>query len=233
MERTERGRILAARRQLTDGSEPTSTKTLLEPVSAHLAKKTMAWRLLATPPMKLFNRHRSLVVIMLLSACSVQVHPSPPPLPPVASIQELMQEVIDPSADGVWDAVETTLTREGETLQQPHTHARWLEVRRSAMTLVESANWLVVEGRRVGVRDFPAEATGALDSVHIQELIAAQRPTFNAFAAALRESALATLSAIDAQDPVRLVQTGGAVDQVCEGCHLKFWYPNQVIPPIR
>jgi cytochrome c556 len=183
--------------------------------------------------MKIINLHGSPAVIMLLSACPAQVHPSPPALRAVASIQELMQEVIDPSADGVWDAVETTLTKEGETVQQPRTDAQWLEVRRSAITLAESANLLVIEGRRVGVRDFPAEATGALDSAHIQDLIAAQRPAFNAFAAALREAALTTLSAIDAQDPARLVMAGGAVDQVCEGCHLRFWYPNQVIPPIR
>jgi hypothetical protein len=53
--------------------------------------------------------------------------------------------------------------------------------------LVERTNLLVIEGRRVGTCDFSAEAAGALDSTHIQELIAAQRPTFNAGAAALRE----------------------------------------------
>jgi hypothetical protein len=201
--------------------------------TAHLATKIMAWRLLASRPMKIFNRHVLLVVVMSSSACTAQVHPSSPALRPVASIQELMQEVIDPSADGVWDAVETTVTKDAEIVQQPRTNTQWLDVRRSAMTLVESTNLLAIEGRRVGVRDFPAEATGALDSAHIQDLIAAQRPTFNAFAAALREAALTTLAAIDAQDPARLVKAGGAVDQVCEGCHLRFWYPNQVIPPIR
>jgi hypothetical protein len=29
-----------------------------------------------------------------------------------------------------------------------------------------SANLLEIEGRRVGARDFPAEAAGALDSAH-------------------------------------------------------------------
>jgi len=27
-----------------------------------------------------------------------------------------------------------------------------------------------------------------------------------------------------------LVRAGGDIDAVCEGCHLAFWYPNQVIP---
>jgi len=159
-----------------------------------------------------------MATVVLSSGCSTQAPPSTN-FKPVASLQELMQAVVDPSADGVWNAVETTVSRDGETIQQPHSEAEWLEVRRSALTLVESANLLVIPGRRVGVRPFPAEAAGAVDSAQIQELIAAQRPVFDAFAAALRESAVVALAAINARDSTRLVSAGGAIDQVCEGCH--------------
>lgn len=155
-----------------------------------------------------------------------------PQLRPVASIQELMQGLIDPSADGIWNAVETITTASGTSTRQPQTAEEWSGVRRAAVVLAEGANLLVIEGRRAGAQDFPAEATGALDSVHIQELIAAKRPTFNAFAVALREAALTAVSAIDAHNPAQLVSAGGAIDQVCESCHLAFWYPNQVIPPL-
>jgi hypothetical protein len=143
-----------------------------------------------------------------------------------------MQDVIDPAADGVWNAVETTVTRAGETERQPRSAAEWGDVRRAVVRLAEGAKSLLVEGRRVGIHDFPAEALGALDSTRIQEGIAAQRPTFNAFAVALREAALSSLTAIDARDAPGLVRAGGAVDQVCESCHLMFWYPDQVIPSI-
>lgn len=141
-----------------------------------------------------------------------------------------MQSVIDPSADDVWNAVETDTTAAGENERQPHTPEEWLEVRSAAISLVESANLLMIEGRRAGARPFPAEATGALDSAQIEALITARRPEFNAFAAALRTASLTALSAIDARDPVRLMSAGGAIDQVCEGCHVTFWYPHQVIP---
>jgi hypothetical protein len=172
-----------------------------------------------------------LAAVVLSSGCHTKTQPSAN-FKPVASLQELMQDVVDPSADGVWNAVETIVTRDGETVQQPRSETEWLQVRRSAVVLLESANLLVIPGRRVGLRPFPAEATGALDSAQIQELINAQRPVFDAFAAALRESAVAALAAIDARDPTRLVGAGGGIDQVCEGCHLKFWYPNQVIPSL-
>jgi hypothetical protein len=168
----------------------------------------------------------------VIGVCSVHAAAAPPLAQPVASIQEIMQSVVDPSADGVWNAVETETTASGETERQPRTTEEWLEVRRAAIILAESANLLVIEGRRAGAHDFPAEAAGALDSVHIDARIAARRSEFNAFAAALRTASLTALSAIDARDAVRLVSAGGALDQVCESCHLTFWYPNQVIPPL-
>jgi hypothetical protein len=169
-----------------------------------------------------------------IAACSARTAQPPAAVGfrPTASVQELMQAVIDPSADGVWNAVETITTAAGESVRQPKSSPEWQEVRHAAITLAESANLLLIDGRRAGAQEFPAEASGALDSKHIQQLIAAQRPAFNGFAEALRSAALLAVAAIDARDPIQLVSAGGAIDQVCEGCHLVFWYPNQVIPPL-
>jgi hypothetical protein len=141
-----------------------------------------------------------------------------------------MQTQIDPSADGVWNAVESDATSAGTVERLPRTPEEWVAARNSAITLVEATNLLVIDGRRVGVREFPAEAEGALDSAHIEALIAARRPVFTTFAVALRRAGLAAIDAIDAKDPAALVKAGGDMDEVCEACHLTFWYPNQVIP---
>ena len=172
------------------------------------------------------------LMALLLGACSPQAAPNAtaPTLRPVASIQELMQDVIDPCADGVWNAVETVTTQAGDQLHQPQTPDEWRGVRRAAMGLVEGTNLLVMDGRRVGAKEFAAEAAGALDSAHIQQRIAADRTAFEGFAAALREGGLSAIAAVDAKDPAALLAAGGALDQVCENCHLAFWYPNQVIP---
>ena len=151
---------------------------------------------------------------------------------PIASIQELMQAEVDTAADGVWDPVETIVTKSGTEERAPHTPQQWATVRNSALVLAEAANLLAIDGRRVGTQDFAAEADGALDSTHIQQLVNSQRPEFNGFAAGLREATFRALAAVDAQDPVALVKAGGEIDAVCEGCHLTFWYPNQVIPAV-
>ena len=31
----------------------------------------------------------------------------------------------------------------------------------------------------------------------------------------------------EAKDAAKLFEVSGALDQVCESCHMKFWYPEQ------
>jgi hypothetical protein len=151
---------------------------------------------------------------------------------PIASVQELMQAEVDTSADGVWNAVETVVTKSGTEEHQPRTAEEWAAARNAAIVLVEAGNLLAIDGRRVGAKEFPAEANGALDSVHIQRLLDANRPAFNAFAAALQAAGIRAIAAIDAKNPEALVKAGGEIDEVCEACHLTFWYPDQVIPAL-
>jgi hypothetical protein len=182
----------------------------------------------------------ALVISVASTACSMG-HASAVPIDagsvasgiqPYASLQEVMDGIIDPAADELWGSVETTVTRQGVQEKQPHTPDEWAEVRRKAITLIEASNLLVIEGRQVGAKPFPAEAQGALDSAQIQQRIAGERAVFVGFAGSLRASAQQALAAIDAKDPAALVKAGGGLDGVCEGCHMRFWYPNQVIPPL-
>jgi hypothetical protein len=176
------------------------------------------------------------MALTLAAACSRQgvQTPSEPPasaLEPVATIQELMQAEVDASADSIWDAVETTVTKAGVETKQPRTPEEWQEVRRNAIVLIEAANLLTVDKRKLSSKPFPAEAAGALDSAGIERRIVANRTAFNQYAVALRQSAQSLLTAIDAQDTKALFEAGGALDEVCESCHMTFWYPNQKIPP--
>jgi outer membrane murein-binding lipoprotein Lpp len=178
--------------------------------------------------------------LLLLSACSARdpqvPHADYAPdiassIQPVATLQELMQSEVDASADSIWDAVETTTSKSGDANKQPRTPEEWQEVRRNAIVLIEAANLLTVDQRKLSSAPFPAEAPGALDSTEIEKRIAGNRAAFNQYALTLRQTARTMLAAIDAKDPQALVSAGGVLDEVCESCHMTFWYPNQVIPP--
>jgi len=62
------------------------------------------------------------------------------------------------------------------------------------------------------------------------KVIDENRSSFASFATALRTVGEQMLKAIDAKNPNDLMEAGAALDEVCESCHLKFWYPGQKIP---
>ena len=173
--------------------------------------------------------------LALLAACSQSRAPEPiaQPFRPTASIQELMQTIIDPSADAVWDAVSSETGPQGIEEHQPRSEAEWLAVRRHALTLVEGSNLLLVPGRAVshggkGLED--AHVPGILDAREVGQAIAADRGAFAARALALHAAGSEALAAIDAHDAQRLMRAGERIDAACEGCHIRYWYPNAEQP---
>ena len=66
-----------------------------------------------------------------------------------SSVREIMQSIVAPSAQGLWDSVGTISNSKGTFDLAPHTDAEWAAVRRNAVTLVESANLLLIHGRHV------------------------------------------------------------------------------------
>jgi hypothetical protein len=141
---------------------------------------------------------------------------------------------VDPSADALWDAVQTLSTEKGIEDQQPRTDEEWLAVRHNALVLIEATNLLLMEGRRVApvgkaVADegFP----GILNTAEIQHAIDSDRPAFVQLAHGLNAAGVRALNAIDAKDVAALLAAGNDIDTACENCHLKYWYPQPASPP--
>lgn len=161
---------------------------------------------------------------------------APAPVPQFhlqASVQELMHDLVDPSADGVWDAVGTTITAKGIDDRQPRTEAEWRQVRAHAVLLIEATNLLTMEGRRLvppGGKVLDEGNEGVLTAETGQKKLDSQREVFVQFARALRDTGEHMLAAIDAKDPKAMLEVGTEMDGVCESCHTTFWYPNQVYP---
>jgi hypothetical protein len=183
----------------------------------------------------------ALLAVALLAACAPKPvaeatapAAAPSPLKPVASVIDLMGGLIDPAADFLWESVATVSTNKGIEEHQPRTDAEWTEVRHKALTVIEGANLLMMEGRRIahpgqklsepgGQGDFtPEQSQAAVDSDHA---------TFVAYAEALRGAAELMLAAVEKRDIDGIFMHGGELDEACEQCHVKFWYPNAPKPP--
>src|ERR1700727_150484 len=164
-----------------------------------------------------------------------QPPPAPPPFQITASIQELMDAVIDPSADALWDSVSITTTAKGTVFHQPQSDEEWQEARRHAIALIEGTNLLVMDGRKLVAPGSPVldqGTSGVLSAEEGAKLFDARHSTFVEFARALRDAGEQMLTSIDKKDSTGMMNAGAAMDGICESCHLTFWYPNQAIPPL-
>ncbi len=61
----------------------------------------------------------------------------------------------------------------------------------------------------------------------MQKAIDANPEVFQAFAVQLTNSMDELIVAAKAKDAKKLFDVSGRLDQECEGCHTKFWYPNE------
>jgi hypothetical protein len=159
-----------------------------------------------------------------------------PPFKLSAGVQDIMAFEIDPAADALWESVSIESTRTGTVQKQPHTDEEWKVARGHAITLAEAANLLMMDGRRVAAEGRKLEDTGTpgnLSAEESQKLIDTDHETFVGFSVSLHDVGVQMLKAIDAKDATALMDAGAALDQVCEGCHLKFWYPGQNIPAFQ
>jgi hypothetical protein len=144
------------------------------------------------------------------------------------TIKDLMESIIDPSADTLWGAVGTVVDNEGIHEMFPKTQEEWQEPRRAAVRIIEGSNLLIIPGREAAPPGAKSEAPGAeLEPPQITVLIKEKRKSFDAFARALQGLGVEALGAIDAKDTSLLLEIGARMENVCEGCHQTFWYPPE------
>ena len=150
---------------------------------------------------------------------------------PLATLQEIMQSVIDPNVDPIWNSISTVVTAEGAVEKRPETDEEWDTLRKHAISLREVPNLLVIEGRDVAHSHANTSShESELQGEAIQALIVAQWPAFIQRANALRDAANLAVEAIDAKNVDRLEEVGGIIEHACEGCHSQFWYPGDKRP---
>ena len=142
-----------------------------------------------------------------------------------ATIKDIMDSFVDPSADYIWDAVSTTMTASGSVEKYPRTDEEWHELRRRAIQIMEGANLLLIPGRRVAHSDSASDPRIELPPDSVEALINADRANFTRLAHDLYDTMVPVLRAIEAKDRHKLLEVGEGIERACENCHTKYWYP--------
>jgi hypothetical protein len=154
--------------------------------------------------------------------------------PVYSSIKELMESIIDPSADVLWGAVGTVVDKEGTHEMLPKTQEEWLDVRRAAVRIIEGSNLLMMPGRDAAPAGTKSEVPGVeLEPAQMTALIRKNRRTFDAFARELQVLGVEASKASETQNGMLLMDIGARMEDVCEGCHKTFWYPPPERPSTR
>lgn len=136
----------------------------------------------------------------VLSASCSSTPPAPPlpPFQPSASMKDLMLNVLDPAADGIWESVGTIMDVTGTHERFPQTDDEWAVVRMHAIQLAESGNLLMLPSRTGGSDEWVAQARALIDVSN------------------------RAITIIEAKDRDALFTVGGDIYDVCTSCHQQF-----------
>jgi len=140
----------------------------------------------------------SVPLVCVLSASCSSTPPAPPPFQPTANMKDLMLNVLDPAADGIWESVGTIMDKSGTFERFPQNDDEWAVVRMHAIQLAESGNLLLLPSRSGGSADWITQARALID---------------------VSNRAIKT---IDAKDKDALFTVGGDIYDVCTNCHKQF-----------
>ena len=172
------------------------------------------------------------VALFLTSACKAQQSPQSDYKPEyrlTATIKDIMDSMVDPSADVLWESVAAIVSAKGTEERAPKTDEDWTNVRRRAITLIEATNLLQMPGRHVAKPGEKSENPGIeLGPEEIEKVLNEDRQAFVTLAHGLHDAGVEALKSIDEKNAQGLLDAGEKIDTACENCHLKYWYPNSL-----
>jgi cytochrome c556 len=146
------------------------------------------------------------------------------------TIRELMENIVDPIADNIFDAVATDISSKGVVETRPTSDDDWAKVRIGAITLAESVNLLKIPRPVAPAGDVNEHAVGPnapeLSPGQIQAKIDQDRARWNQHVDELGTVAREVMDIVKAKNADALFEAGGKLDKVCENCHLEYWYPG-------
>jgi hypothetical protein len=172
----------------------------------------------------------------MIASCAQQTQPAAKAEPQpeyrlTATVKDIMDALVDPGSDYIWDSVETVVSAKGVEEKAPHTDEEWKQVRNHAIMLLEATNLLQMPGRHVAQPGEKANDPNVeLAPDQIEAAINKDRAAWISHAHDLHDAVMKTLNAADAKDKDKLLEVGNDIDEACEKCHLVYWYPNEKRP---
>src|SRR5580700_9713995 len=162
---------------------------------------------------------RSVLIASLLVIETGCAKKTPPDLLRTATIKDIMDSMVDPSGDFMFQSVQEISDEHGITEKAPKTDAEWEEVRHHLFILLEAPNLLTMEGRKVARPGDKSKAPGIENEPEeVRKLLDADRPSFIRRARRLQDAATRAMKAVDVKDKDALFRALDDIDKACENC---------------
>ena len=162
-------------------------------------------------------------VVCLGAACQPQ-----PAFKTTSTIREIMDAMVMPPADVLWGAVSISVSDKGVEENGPKTDEEWTKVRRQAVMIAEASDLILMTGRHVAKPgEKSKEPKAQLEPDQIDALINKDREGWTKFAHGMHDAAMVAVKAIDDRKLQALSAAGDGLNESCETCHKKYWYPNE------
>jgi hypothetical protein len=117
---------------------------------------------------------------------------------PVASIKQIMNGIVAPGANAVFNAVSTTVSQKGIEEVFPRNDDEWAALGNSAAGLAEAGNLMLIEGRAVDNGDWITMSRQLIDAGKL------------------------ALKAVEAKSTEDVLTAGERVNESCDNCHAKY-----------
>jgi hypothetical protein len=146
----------------------------------------------------------------------------------VASVRDIMESMVEPNADKLFDSVAIDVNETGIHEMKPETDEQWEELEHAAFGLAEAVTLIKMVGRPMaqpGEMNSDPEGPELAPAV-IAAKVSRSRATWNKHATHLQDLAIKALAIVEKRDTQGLFDIGGDLDTACENCHLEYWYPD-------
>jgi hypothetical protein len=164
---------------------------------------------------------------------------------PAHSINDSMAQVMEPSAQAIWDKMSKAYNDRGDALDSTKLDdadwkdiaeasakmlARAQEMADAPKQLVAAPNEVILGSQAVGVKGGAGADWDAVSAKTVQERIDKDPALFARKARELVASAKEMHRAALARDVVLLYKHGSNLDEVCDSCHEPFWGTDEPPP---
>jgi cytochrome c556 len=162
-----------------------------------------------------------------LLVAAYQVHSAAAP----ADVHDLMKNIVAPQTQVIWDVSNEAQDEQGNPDASKMTAADWGKIIAAAEKVKQASQTLAKADHAIaaapGVKIEGEGNEGVAGAKQVQAAIDKNPAEFRTRSTALATSMDQIVAAAKAKNAAKVFEVSGMLDQVCEDCHQKFWYPGQ------